>query len=273
VLFRVSGSLGNGVVTIELPVTASAGISARLYGTASYALTASYAENSSGGISSVYTTGSITGSGLITNPVALTDPLVINTITSSFIYAPQITGSLFGTSSYSLTASYAQNSLSTVFTSGNITGSGTAIDTIRLKDNISLTSVSASFNGNLIGTASFATTASYALNSSVASASIQNAYNRLRYQATGNFDITGSATVMLPNSSLGSNAFPVSSFDYIDVSVTVKQNNRWVNDLLSVHMYTSSTNVYIELSAPAFTNTDQYKILAVNENSLDYLVI
>jgi len=130
------------------------------------------------------------------------------------------------------------------------------------------------------GTPLNATSASYAVNAATAShitdganTSIQNAYNRLRYQTVGYFDITGSAIIMLPSSSLGGNAFPTGSFNYVDVSVTVKQGGRWINDLLSMQMYTSSTNVYVELSAPALTNTDQYKLIAVNENPSDYVVI
>lgn len=134
-------------------------------------------------------------------------------------------------------------------------------------------SIQGNFTGSLFGTASFATTASYAQNSPVSTTSIQNAYNRLRYQSIGYFDVTGSATVTLPTSSLGGNAFLTSSIDYINVSIMVKQANRWTNDLLSVQIYTSSTNVYVELSAPALTSTDQYKLLAVNENPTDYVVI
>jgi hypothetical protein len=78
---------------------------------------------------------------------------------------------------------------------------------------------------------------------------------------------------MLPSSSLGGYSFPTSSFEYINISVTIKEDGRWINDLLSMQMYTSSTNIYIELSAPALTNTDQYKLLAVNENPADYVVI
>lgn len=97
------------------------------------------------------------------------------------IYAPNLTGSLSSsfatTSSYALTAAYAENAgsgLTFVSSSGNITGSGLSGNEIRLKDNISLTSVTASsgFSGNLIGTASFAnnaTSASFAANSLTAS--------------------------------------------------------------------------------------------------------
>lgn len=216
VLFRVTGSLESGYILSVIPITASAGINGRLYGTASYALnaaTASYAENAGGGITSVYTSGNISGSGLEENPIFLKDPLIIGTITSSYIYSPQITGSLHGT------ASYAENA-------GNINLSG-----------------------------------------------IYNAYNRLRYQTTGNFDIDGNVTIILPTQSFGSNAFPVNSMDFINVTVMVKQENIWTNDILSVQMYTSSNHVYIDLYAPSLTNTDEYKLIAVNENPADYMVV
>jgi hypothetical protein len=215
VLFRVSGSLGDGVVLIDVPVTASQGITARLYGTASYALnaaTASYAENAGSALTSVYTTGSVTGSGLQANPITLTDPLIIGTITSSFIYSPQITGSLYGT------ASYAENA-------GNIN-----------------------------------------------TANIQNAYKRLRFQEVGFFDINGEASIELPSSSYGGDAFPITSFNYVNVSVDIKEDGRWINDMLAVQMLTSSGKIIVEISAPALTNTDQYKLIALNEDP-NYFII
>lgn len=221
VLFRVSGTLGDGVVLIELPTTASAGISARLYGTASYALnaaTASYAENAGSGISSVYTSGSITGSGLIADPIYLTDPLIIGAITSSFLYVPN-------------------NLIAT-----NITG-------------------------NLYGTASYAT------NAGIDAVTTRNAYNRLRFKETDYFESDGSKLIELPTSSFGANAFPTSSFDYVNVTVFVKEEDRWINDLLSVQKFISSSAIWIELSAPSLDQTNEYKILAVNENPDDYVLI
>ena len=104
---------------------------------------------------------------------------VVNSISSSFA-----TNAL--TASYALTAAYAENAggaLTFVSSSGNITGSGTAADNIRLKDDITITSVTASFKGNLAGTASFATSASHALTASyAANANID----------TGSFATTGS---------------------------------------------------------------------------------
>ncbi len=214
VLFKVSGTLGDGVVTIEIPVTASDGITARLYGTASYALnaaTASYAENA-GGLALVYTSGSISGSGTELNPVFLKDPLIIGTITSSYIYSPQITGSLYGT------ASYAENA-------GNIN-----------------------------------------------TTNLQNAYKRLRYQAIGYFDVDGSAIIELPTSSYGGSSFTTNSYDHINVTVQIKEDGRWLNDLLSVQLFTASNNVYIELTAPSLNETNQFKLLAVNEDPNYYIL-
>lgn len=160
ILFNVSGTLENGHVSSSLPITAS-----YFVGDGSFLTNIS----ASGGISSVSTSGSITGSGLVTNPISLKDPLVINTVTASTGFS----GNLYGTASYAvqaLSASYAQNSgLSTVKTSGNITGSGTDLDNVRLKDDISLLSVTASngFQGRLYGTSSYSLTASYAENATV----------------------------------------------------------------------------------------------------------
>lgn len=205
-LFLVSGTLANGQVSSSLPIYAANGIYGRLYGTASYAL------NIPDYVNEVYTAGSVTGSGLISNPITLTDPLIIGTITSSYIYSPQITGTLYGT------ASYASNA-------GNIN-----------------------------------------------TTDIKNAYKRLRYQEVGFFDNDGTKIIELPSASLDGAAFPVSSFDYINVSVFVKEEERWLNDLLAVQLYTSSTNVFIELSAPSIDENYEYKLLVVNENPDDYVI-
>ena len=96
----------------------------------------------SGGISSVFTTGSVTGSGLQVNPITLKDPLVIGTVTASIGF----NGNLYGTASYAtqaLTASYAVNSgLTTVSTSGSITGSGIPANPVVLKDPLIIGAIS-----------------------------------------------------------------------------------------------------------------------------------
>jgi hypothetical protein len=201
VLFNVSGTLENGHVSSSLPITAS-----YFVGDGRYLTNIS----ASGGISSVYTSGSVTGSGLLSNPITLTDPLIINTITSSYIYSPQITGTLYGTASYAV----------------NVTNT----------------------------------------------ANIQNAYKRLRYQKTGSFDISGGAIIELPTTLYGGASFQVASLNFINVNVFIKEDERWINDLISIQLYTSSTNIYVELSAPALANADQYKLIAVNEDP-DYYVV
>ena len=215
-LFRVTGSLNDGYILTIIPVTASAGIQARLYGTASYALnaaTASFALNGGGsGIASVYTSGSISGSGLEASPVFLKDPLIIGTITSSYIYSPQITGTLFGTASYATNA-------------GNIN-----------------------------------------------TTNIANAYKRLRYTEIGFFENDGSKIIELPTSSFGGISFTSNSFEYININTFIKEDGRWINDLLSVQIYTSSARIYIELSAPSLDNTNEYKIIAVNEDPSYYII-
>ena len=99
-LFNISGNLENGHVSSSLPITAS-----YFVGDGRYLTNIS----ASGGISSVYTSGSVTGSGLLSNPITLTDPLIINTITSSYIYSPQITGTLYGTASYAVNVTNTAN--------------------------------------------------------------------------------------------------------------------------------------------------------------------
>jgi hypothetical protein len=201
-LFLISGSLGNGYVSSSFPITAS-----YFVGDGRYLTNVS----GSGGINSVYTSGSISGSGLQANPIFLKDPLVIGTITSSYLYSPQITGTLYGT-------------------------------------------------------------ASYAVNAGIDVTNIQNAYKRLRYQQVGFFDATGSATIELPTSSYGGVAFISNSFNHINVTVQIKEENIWLNDLLSIQLFTSSNKVFVELSAPALNNTNEYKLLALNEDPNYYII-
>ena len=157
------------------------------------------ASNGGGGISSVYTSGSITGSGLISNPVILKDPLVIGTVTASIGFS----GNLYGTASYAtqaLTASYAVNSgLTTVSTSGSITGSGIPIDPVVLKDPLIIGIVTASigFSGNLYGTASYATNANSVDGIDSTGFAILTASNQFTNNNTisGNLTVTGGLSI------------------------------------------------------------------------------
>lgn len=151
----------------------------------------------------------------------------------------------------------------------NLTGGGTeGTVTVNLADDITLTSVTAS----LYGTASYATTASYASDTYFNPTDIQNAYKRLRYQEVGYFTHNGEATIELPTSSYGGAAFPTGSLDYVNVNASVLDGGDWVNDIFAVTTYVSASKIYIDLWAPELHETDQYKILVVNEDP-DYFVI
>jgi hypothetical protein len=273
-LFNISGNLENGHVSSSLPITAS-----YFVGDGRYLTNIS----ASGGISSVSTSGSITGSGLVTNPISLKDPLIINTVTASVGFS----GNLYGTASFANTSSYAINAgLSTVATSGSITGSGIVENPISLKDPLIIGAVTASygFSGNLIGTASFATSASYAQTSSYAinaltastiidgaTTSIQNAYKRLRYQFSGTFDGNGEADILLPLTQNGGDSFPISDINYIKIDTLVDEDGKWVNDLLAFSLDISSSQIHISLNAPAVPNTG-FRIIAVNENINRFII-
>lgn len=121
--------------------------------------------------------------------------------------------------------------------------------------------------------ASYAATAAYAQSTTLDATGILNAYNRLRYQEVNYFDINGSATIVLPTASLGSPAFPTTSVDYINVSVFIKDNGRWTNDLVAAESYISGSNIVVDIYAASLTNADQYKLIVVNENPNDYVIL
>jgi len=103
ILFKISGSLGNGSVSSSFPITASYFVG-----------DGTYLTNVGGGITEVYTTGNITGSGLIGNPVALKNLLNLISITASSGFSGDLQGTASYatntlTASYALTAAYAQN--------------------------------------------------------------------------------------------------------------------------------------------------------------------
>lgn len=102
-----------------------------------------------------------------------------------------------------------------------------------------------------------------------------SAYKRLRYKQVGFFESDGTANIILPKTQLGAPAFPVSSMDYINLSVMIRDGDAWTNDLLSINVVSGGIDndeVHILLDAPALGNTDQYRVLAINENPDDYLV-
>lgn len=125
--------------------------------------------------------------------------------------------------------------------------------------------------------ASYAATAAYAQTTTFDSSEVVNAYKRLRYQEIGYFDIAGAALVQLPTSAYGGSSFPANSLDYINVSVFIKESGSvsWRNDLVSVEMVVSGASndqIWVILDAAALSNTDSYKLVAVNENPADYVI-
>jgi hypothetical protein len=93
-----------------------------------------------GGLSTVNTSGNIQGDGSSGSPVTLKTAISLTSVTASFKGdGSQITG---------LTAAQVSGIISSVSSSGNLQGDGTSGSALTLKDNISLTSVTASFSGN-----------------------------------------------------------------------------------------------------------------------------
>ena len=94
----------------------------------------------SGGLSSITTSGNLQGNGTSGSPATLKSAISLTSVTASFKGdGSQITG---------LTAAQVSGIISSVSSSGNLQGDGTSGSALTLKDNISLTSVTASFSGN-----------------------------------------------------------------------------------------------------------------------------
>ena len=107
----------------------------------------------------------VTSSNTFTNygPTILAGPVTITGIVSS---SSAITGSVFGTASYASNAAQLNSQAASYYLNASNINAGT-IGNSYLPTAINTTSVTASFNGNLAGTsswASYAVTASYALN-------------------------------------------------------------------------------------------------------------
>jgi hypothetical protein len=98
--------------------------------------------------------------------------------------------------------------------------------------------------------------------------STRNAYTRLRYKHVGFFDEDGYAEIKLPQTNV--NYFPTASYDFINVDVMVKDEDRWVNDIMSVNLFIYEEDIYVGVSAPNLGDTDQYRIIVNNENPDDY---
>ena len=93
-----------------------------------------------GGLSTVTTSGNIQGNGSGASPVTLKANISLTSVTASFSgNGAGITG---------LTAAQVSGIISSVSSSGNLQGDGTSGSPLTLKENISLTSVTASFSGD-----------------------------------------------------------------------------------------------------------------------------
>lgn len=109
-----------------------------------------------------------------------------------------------------------------------------------------------------------------AIGSIVSSTAILNAYKRLRFQYSGTLDSNGEATVSLPLTQAGGNAFPVADFNYTTADVMIDDGGRWINDLVAVDMEVSSSQIHVSISAAAAPNTG-FRLIAVNENTSSYI--
>lgn len=98
--------------------------------------------------------------------------------------------------------------------------------------------------------------------------STKKAYTKLRYKHVGFFDEDGYAEIKLPQTN--TNYFPTASYDFINVDVMVKDEDRWVNDIMSVNLFIFEEDIYVGVSAPNLGENDQYRIIANNENPDDY---
>lgn len=89
-------------------------------------------------------------------------------------------------------------------------------------------------------------------------------YEAMRLQVAGGFS-SGQATVNLTASG-SAGMFDTGSLDYIALDVMVKgAEGEWTNDLVAVHMFSSSSAVYVQIDA--LTEATHYRVLAVNEKA------
>lgn len=107
-----------------------------------------------------------------------------------------------------------------------------------------------------------------------------NAYTRLRFAEVNYFDPDGTKTIILPATGATPQElrFHTGSIDYLNVQIYTKESGTysWVNDLVSAETYISGSSndeVWVSISAPALSDVDQYKLLVVNENPNDYVII
>lgn len=233
-------SLNNNISLTS--ITASGGFSGNLFGTASFAtnaLSASFATTSSfatNALSSSFATNALSSS------FATTSSFATNALSSSFA-TTALTASLANTASFALDAAVG----------GDLSGSSLNATVVRLQGrNVSN---AAPLDGE-----------------SLVWSSIANEWQPFFITGSGGglvnlptFHQTGSASgtveIQLPN---GATQFPVADLDYIAYTVTFQETSgsNWNNDLGSVELKISASNVYAVIDADAYA----YNFNAVNSN-------
>lgn len=103
-----------------------------------------------------------------------------------------------------------------------------------------------------------------------------NSYKRLRYQASGTFDISGVQLVSLPLTQFGGAAFSTSSLDYITIDVMVKleSGDNWMNDVVAVETYVTGSpgSEYVEVAIHSADVPYAYRLIALNEDPTKYVI-
>jgi hypothetical protein len=89
---------------------------------------------------------------------------------------------------------------------------------------------------------------------------IQQSYDFLRLRHTGTLDGNGFTKINLTN--LDSNYFTPEYLDYVTLNTSIKEDNRWKYQGISVEMYVSGSSLCVDISAGP---NDIYKIVAINE--------
>lgn len=126
--------------------------------------------------------------------------------------ATSFTGSLHGTSSYAVTASYLDNYIPPF----PYTGSAEITGSLTVNGNLTASSITASFTGSLQGSASFATSASFAVTASYIDIAALPLISPIGEYTTATSSILAGTTMTLPNSLTYVSS---SIYEYISVAV------------------------------------------------------
>jgi len=208
-----TGTLNNSYLPSQINVTGvTASFTGSLTGTASYAsqaLTASYAMDAKqlgGQTPSYYLNATNINAGTIGNAYL---PAQINVTGVSASFTGSLTGALVGTASWATTAvnsTQLNGQAASYYTNATNINAGT-IGNAYLPSAINVTSVTASFKGNLVGTASWATNATSAGSATTAT----NATNTTNVAVTDNPSGAGPYYITFVSATTGNQAITVDS--------------------------------------------------------------